>query len=204
MAAWSLLSSFPQVVTSAPKTITLTNIGTATLTITAIAITGTNTSDFAQTHTCGTSLAVGASCTFSVTFKPSATGMRSAALSVTDNAVGSPQLVPLNGAGTTAKLLPAGLSFSSVGVGTTSAAKTVTLTNIGTATLTITAIAITGTNAGDFQQTHTCGASLAAGASCTISVTFKPTATGARSATVSVTDNAAGNPQTVTLSGTGA
>jgi hypothetical protein len=80
----------------------------------------------------------------------------------------------------------------------------VTLTNIGTTALTISAIAITGTNAGDFQQTHTCGASLAAGASCTISVTFKPTATGTRAATVGVTDSAAGSPQHVPLSGTGA
>ena len=191
-------------VTSAARTITLTNIGTTTLTITAIAITGANASDFAQTHTCGASLAVGANCTFSVTFKPSATGTRSASLSVTDNAVGSPQLVPLSGVGTTAKLAPSSLSFGSVTVGTTSAAKTVTLTNIGTTALTISAIAITGTNAGDFLQTHTCGASLAAGASCTISVKFKPTAKGARSAAVSVTDNAAGSPQKVPLSGTGA
>ena len=190
-------------VTSTAKIVTLTNVGTTTLTITAIAITGTNASDFAQTHTCGASLAAGASCTFSVTFKPSATGTRSASLSVTDNAVGSPQLVSLSGVGTTAKLAPASLSFGSVKVGTTSAAKSITLTNIGTTALTITAIAITGTNSGDFLQTHTCGASLAAGASCTISVQFKPTATGARSAAVSVTDNGAGSPQKVTLSGTG-
>jgi photosystem II stability/assembly factor-like uncharacterized protein len=190
-------------VTSPAKTVTLTNISTTALTITTIAITGTNAGDFAQTHTCGTSLAAGASCTFSVTFKPAATGTRSASLSVTDNAPGSPQLVPLSGVGTTAKLSPTSLSFGTVTVGTTSAAKTVTLTNVGTAALTISSIAITGTNAGNFLQTHTCGASLAAGASCTFSVTFKPTATGARSASLSVTDNAPGSPQLVALSGTG-
>jgi trimeric autotransporter adhesin len=190
-------------VTSAAKTVTLINVGTTTLTISGIAITGTNAGDFAQTHTCGTSLAASASCTISIKFKPTASGTRTAALIVTDNAAGSPQQVPLSGIGTTAKLSPTSLNFGSVTVGVTSAAKTVTLTNVGTTTLAISGIAITGTNAGDFSQTHTCGSSLAAGASCTISVKFKPSARGARSAALGVSDNAAGSPQKVALSGTG-
>jgi FG-GAP-like repeat/Abnormal spindle-like microcephaly-assoc'd, ASPM-SPD-2-Hydin/Divergent InlB B-repeat domain len=189
--------------TSAAQTVMLTNVGTTTLTITGIAIAGTNAGEFAQTHTCGSSLAAGSSCTFKVTFKPAASGARTATLSVADNATGSPQKVTLSGVGTTAKLSPTSLSFGSVAVGTTSAAQTVMLTNVGTTTLTITSIAITGTNTGDFGQTHTCGNSLAAGTSCTISVKFKPTAKGRRTAAVSVTDNAAGSPQKVTLSGTG-
>jgi probable HAF family extracellular repeat protein len=189
--------------TARAKTVTLTNVGAATLTITAIAITGTNAGDFAQTHTCGSSLAPGASCAIRVTFKPTASGARMADLSVTDNAAGSPQHVPLSGIGTTAKFSPTNLNFGSVAVGTTSPAKTVTLTNVGTTMLTITAIAITGTNAGDFAQTHTCGSSLAVGASCSISITLRPTASGARSAALSVSDNAAGSPQKVSLSGTG-
>jgi hypothetical protein len=64
------------------------------------------------------------------------------------------------------------------GVGTTSATKIITLTNVGTTALTITGITITGAAAGDFSQTHTCVASLGVGASCTISVQFKPTGTG--------------------------
>jgi len=190
-------------VASATKTVTLKNTGTASLTISAITITGTNATDFAQTHTCGGSLAAGASCTFSIKFKPTASGTRTAALSVTDNAAGSPQKVPLSGIGTTAKLSPTSLNFGSVTVGVTSAAKPVTLTNVGTTTFMITGIAITGANAGDFLQTNTCGSSLAAGASCTISVKFKPSATGARSAALAISDNAAGSPQKVTLSGTG-
>jgi probable HAF family extracellular repeat protein len=82
---------------STPKIVTLKNIGTARLTITNITITGTNVGDFAQTHTCGRSLAVGGSCSIRVTFKPTASGTRSAALSITDNAPGSPQMVPLSG-----------------------------------------------------------------------------------------------------------
>ena len=191
-------------VTSAAKTVTLTNVGTTAMTIGAIAITGTNTADFTQTHTCGTTLAAAASCTFSVKFAPAAVGARSASLSVTDSASGSPQLVPLTGTGTTAKLAPVSLAFGSVKVGVTSAAKVVTLTNVGTTALSITAIAIAGADPGDYAQTHTCGTSLAAGASCTISVTFKPTVTGSRPASLSVTDTASGSPQKVPLTGTGA
>ena len=188
---------------SPAKTVTLKNTGTASLTITAIAITGSNAGDFAQTNTCGTSLAASASCTISVTFKPTATGTRSAAVSITDNASGSPQTVPLTGVGTTAKLVPTSLNFGTVAIGVTTGAKPVTLSNGSTTALTISSIAITGTNAGDFAQTNTCGTSLAASASCTISVTFKPTATGTRSAAVSITDNASGSPQMVSLTGTG-
>jgi hypothetical protein len=190
-------------VTGPVKTATLKNSGKATLTITAIAVSGTNGGDFPETTTCGGSLAAGASCAIKVQLKPSVTGARSASISITDNAAGSPQQVPLSGTGTTAKLTPSSLNFGSVTVGTTSVTKAITLKNVGTTALAVTGIAVTGTNAGDFLQTHTCGASLAPGASCTISVQFKPTATGARSAAISVTDNAAGSPQQVALSGKG-
>jgi FG-GAP-like repeat/Abnormal spindle-like microcephaly-assoc'd, ASPM-SPD-2-Hydin/FG-GAP repeat len=97
-------------------------------------------------------------------------------------------------------LSPPALTFATQLVGTTSPAQSVLLTNYGTATLSITGI----TASGDFlRQSDTCGSSLAAGASCTISVTFTPTASGTRSGTLSVADNAPGTPQTASLSGTG-
>jgi hypothetical protein len=189
--------------TSAAKIVTLKNSGTKSLSITKITITGTNGGSFTQTHTCGSSLAVGASCTISVRFSPKGSGTRIALLSVSDNGVGSPQTVALSGIGTTAKLSPTSLSFGTVAVGTLSPAKTVTLTNVGTTALTITGIAITGTNAGDFAQSHTCGSSLAAGASCTINITFKPTASGTRTAALSISDSAASSPQKAALYGAG-
>ena len=70
-------------------------------------------------------------------------------------------------------------------------------------TLNITSIKIIGSNAADFFQSNTCGSSVAAGASCSISVTFTPTAVGARSASVAVSDDGGGSPQKVALSGTG-
>jgi Ca2+-binding RTX toxin-like protein len=98
-------------------------------------------------------------------------------------------------------------TFAARAVNTTSPAQTVTLTNTGAAALSITATALAGANAGDFAvSANACGATLAAGASCNISVTFRPTATGPRTATLRVTDNAggtAGAVQQVTLSGVG-
>ncbi|HXJ94620.1 MAG TPA: choice-of-anchor D domain-containing protein [Terriglobia bacterium] len=193
--------------TSPAQTVTLTNTSpNAALTINSITITGTNSGDFAQTNTCGTGVAIGASCTISVTFTPTAGGTRTASVSISDSGGGSPQTVSLTGAGglPSVSLSPTSLTFASQNIGTTSPAQVVTLTNTGNGTLSLTSITITGTNPGDFAETNTCGTAVAAGANCSISVTFSPTTTGTRTATLSVTDNAAGSPQTVSLTGTGA
>jgi hypothetical protein len=94
------------------------------------------------------------------------------------------------------------LTFASQKVGTSSKAQSITLTNTGTGPLAVSSIAVSGTNKGDFLETSTCGTSVAASARCSISVTFKPTATGSRTAAISITDNAAGSPQSIKLSGT--
>jgi hypothetical protein len=75
----------------------------------------------------------------------------------------------------------------------------VTLTNTGTQTLAVSSIAVSG----DFSQTNTCGTSVATGASCAIGVAFTPTAAGSRAGAVTITDNASGSPQLITLTGTG-
>ena len=192
---------------STVQMVSLTNTGTATLTISSIALTGANSGDFSQTNTCGASVAAGANCSISVTFKPTASGARAASVTITDDASGSPQSVSLSGTGVApvVGLSPVGLTFSSQPVGTTSAAQNITLSNAGNATLTFggSGITITGTNNSDFSQTNTCGASVAAGANCAITVTFTPTATGARSAAVSISDDAGNSPQSVPLTGTG-
>ncbi len=329
--------------TSASQTATLKNTGTAAATIASI----TKTGDFAQTNTCGTSLAVNASCTVTVTFTPTAGGTRSGSVTVANNgttatlslngtgadsstnlALGKPATAssgpapyvasnvtdgnassywesnsnsfpqwvqvdlgaltsvnkvtlnlppatswatrtetlsvqgstngtsfanlvsssgavfnPANGnavsftftasnqryvrvnvtgntgwpAGQLSELqvfgggstpppatpllsvTPGSLTFGNTNVGATSGTQSATLTNTGTATATISSVAKTG----DFAQTNTCGASLAAGASCSITVSFTPTAAGTRSGAVTVTSNATGSPTTLSLSGTG-
>jgi hypothetical protein len=126
-------------------------------------------------------------------------------MNITDNASGSPQTVSLSGTGTgpVVSLSPTSLTFGSQAVGTPGAAQTITLNNTGNAALSITSITVTGTNAKDFSETNTCGSSVAAEGNCPISVTFTPSASGSRTASVSITDNAPGSPQAVSLSGTG-
>ena len=186
---------------SAAQTVTLLNTGNATLDITSVTIAGTNSGDFTQTNNCAVTVAAGASCTLSVTFKPTATGTRTGTVTITDNASPATQTVSLTGTGTgpAVSLSPTSLTFPAQAVGTSSSAQSVTLSNTGNAALSITSI----TASGDFSQTHTCGSSVAAGASCTLSVTFKPTATGSRSGTLTITDNASPATQTVSLTGTG-
>ena len=102
-----------------------------------------------------------------------------------------------------AAISPSSLTFSSKNQGTTSPVQSVMLTNSGNAALSMTGISVGGTNPSDFRQTNNCGSSVVAGGNCSIGVTFTPTATGSRSATLSIGDNATGNPQLVSLAGTG-
>jgi hypothetical protein len=100
-------------------------------------------------------------------------------------------------------LSPTSINFGNQQTGVTSSPHPVTMTNVGGANLSISSILVSGGDAGDFGQTNNCGATLLPNNSCTINVTFTPTTTGARASAVSVSDNAPGSPQAVTLSGTG-
>ncbi|MGD0922710.1 MAG: choice-of-anchor D domain-containing protein [Terriglobia bacterium] len=181
---------------SEAQTVTLTNSGVAPVDIASVVA----TDDFAQTNDCGSSLGIGASCTLGVTFAPTAPGSRTGTLTITDNAPGTP-VVNLSGTGIqpVVALSPLSLSFGDQPLYRTSAPQTVTLTNTGNVVLNLTSIAV----GGDFAQTNNCGASVAAAGSCTIDVTFHPTTTWLRTATLRITDDAANSPQTVALSGTG-
>ena len=185
-----------------PQPITLTNTGSTAVNIQGVAINGINSGDFKQTNTCGSSLAARASCSINITFGPLAVGVRNASVWVADNGGGSPQKVPLTGMGTSVKLSSTNLNFGNQKVGTVSSPQTVTLTNVGTAALKI-GMVLKGNNPADFSQTNTCGSSVPAGGSCTITVKFKPKATGPRSANVSITDNGGASPQIISLSGNG-
>jgi hypothetical protein len=176
------------------------------LSISSVATTGTNASEFAvSSDGCGSSIGGHSSCKISVTFAPVTAGGKTAALTVTDSANNSPQSVDLTGTGIVPMLVtPSSLTFAAQTVGTTSAAKIVTIKNNLPTTLTMSGNTFAGTNAGDFAQSATtCGTTLAAGAKCTVSITFAPTATGSRVAELDVVDSAITSPQTVALSGTG-
>ena len=94
---------------------------------------------------------------------------------------------------------PTALTFASKDIGTTSTVRSSTLSNTGTATLNISGILASG----DYARTTTCGATLAAGANCAISVTFTPTAAGTRTGAITISSNASGSPHSVSLNGTG-
>lgn len=183
--------------TGSPQNVVLTNAGTTTLLIAQVSVVG----DFEDDNTCGPSLAAGASCTLPVTFRPTATGMRTGTLRITDNAAGSPHSVTLSGIGTApdVNLSAASLAFGDQGLTTRSASQTLRLTNRGSGTLAITSVAVTG----DFTETNDCSGSIGSGSGCDISVSFVPSSNGAMTGWLTITDNAPGSPQAVPLAGTG-
>jgi hypothetical protein len=181
---------------SAPKTVTLTNNQSVPLNISSIT---TGSSSFTATN-CATPIAPGGSCTINVTFTPASTGSLTGTLTVADDANTSPQTVSLSGTGIqSVSLSPTILQFSAQAVGSTSAAKTTVLTNSQSTSLSITSVSTTG----PFAASN-CPSSIAPGGTCTISVTFTPSATGQVVGTLTVVDNASNSPQTATLQGTGA
>lgn len=197
---------------SSAMTVTVTNGGSAPLSLAAITLGGTNPGDFARAGTCtiGGSVAAGGSCTITATFSPQALGARSASITLAHNATGGSSAIALSGAGTQA--LPAiALSANAIRfiaaqlLNTTSSPQTLTVSNTGVAALSFSGIGLSGTNAGDFTLAGSCavGAPVAPGANCTVAVTFRPTASGARSATLSLSSNAAGSPATIGITGNG-
>jgi hypothetical protein len=140
---------------------------------------------------------------------PSGTSAQYVQLSFTANTgwsaaqVAEFQVFPGGGGGSkgaTLSVNPSSLTFASQALNTTSSPQTVTVNNTGTATASISQIAA----AGEFAETSNCGGSIAAGASCTVSVTFTPTASGSRTGSLTITSNASNSPTTVALTGTGA
>jgi outer membrane protein assembly factor BamB len=188
---------------SATQTVKLTNLGSAELDIAGITVTGSDSGDFAQSNNCPPTVASGGSCLITVTFTPTAQGVRTASVSMADSAPDSPQAVPLTGRGTFFQWSPRSLNLGDQKVGSSSAAQTVTLTNAGPAPITLFSVGIGGINAGDFSETNTCGSSLNPRASCTIEVTFTPTAVGGRIGHVAIRDSAFGGTHWVGLLGNG-
>ena len=195
--------------TSAAKTVTLSNTGTGALTITSIA---SSLPQFGVTSNCAPSLAAGASCTFSVTFTPTAVQSYSGTIDIVSNASTSPNQISVTGAGSAtavpvARVSPTSLSFASTKQGMTSASVSTTLTNNGPGALSISGLSTTGTHASDFavdagNSTCTNSTVLNVGDNCVIAVTFSPSASGARQATLHVTHDGTGD-NNVSLSGTG-
>ena len=144
-----------------------------------------------------------AACTISVKFRPQAGGVRTGAVEVTSSAGKHSVGVTGTGLAPEITLNKSSVAFGSQLVGTQSATQSVTVMSSGSAALTINSLSVSG----DFALVaHDCTLSPGAqpaGTSCTITLRFAPTATGARSGSLSIATNASSSPNTVALSGTG-
>jgi phospholipase C len=181
--------------TTAVKSLTVKNLGSSAISISSILAVG----DFDATDTCGSSLAAGGTCAIHVTFSPLSSGTLEGGVSIVSNDPANPITIDLKGTATGVDLSETSLTFPSTKVGTTSSPIHFTISNttkipinVGTA----------GTSA-NFAETNTCGTAIAAGANCTVSVTFTPSATGTLTGSFSITTSDFQSPQVVTLSGTG-
>jgi hypothetical protein len=180
--------------------VTITNNGGANLVISATAVAGANANQFARTTTCAT-VTPGNSCTINVTFRPTTAGAKTATLTITHNAAGSPSSVALTGTGGAAGPIAsvnATLAFPQTRAGTTNT-NTLTVTNTGSGTLSISAATASALPFG--ASLGTCNVGIAAGRSCRLNVTFSPTAVGTFTGTLTITSNASNSPNSVSLSG---
>lgn len=211
--------SFSQSVGTAslPGTATLSNTGTGALHVSSVSFGGTSAPEYAagpgSTCAAGVTLAPGANCVVDVVFTPAAGGSRPASLLIAhDDAARSPSRVSLSGSGTTVpraqlSLDRVSLDWTAQPQGTASAPQVATVGNTGSAAAAISAVDLGGSHAGDFlldSAADACqpGASLAPGATCTLTARFQPTVTsGARSATLTLRSDAANDPVTLGLNG---
>lgn len=182
---------------SAGQVVTVGNTGTANLTVSSITAAG----DYAQVNNCST-VAPNASCSVTVTFKPTVAGTRTGSLTInTNDPLHSHLTVSLSGLGTAVVVNPKSLIY-----GTGAATQQFTVQNLGATTLTGLAFTKAGINAADFtvstlpQLLGGCGTTLAAGRTCTMSVRFAG-ATTVRNGTVSVGSSDPAGAQLVTLTG---
>jgi len=220
-ADWTDFGSADIAAGTVSRTFTITNMGTATLSNKTVTISGTGAADFSITTQPGASVAVGGNTTFTVQFNPSATGLRSAALSFTNN---DPNENPFNfsiqGSGTSAPeidvqggsplvsivdgdaspIIADGTDFGSANIAGTTVSHIFTITNTGSGSLAVGAVSA----GGDFSVTTQPATSVAAGGSTTFTVLFNPSATGVRTATLSFTNTDANEtPYNFSIQGTG-
>ena len=184
------------------RTFTIRNTGTSLLKVGAITFSGTNASEFRVTSAPSATVPVGSSTTFTVTFTPTAIGLRTANISIVNNDTNeNPYDFAVQGTGIDQEIDIRGNTISIIDGDTTpttadwtdfssvATTRTFTIFNTGNIALTIGAITISGTNALDFTVTSPPAASVAANSNTTFIITFSPSAIGSRTATISIVNN---------------
>ncbi len=184
--------------TSSPQSVTVNNTGATALTINGVTASG----NYAETDTCaGSVLQLTGSCTIRVTFSPATVGTIAGAITITDSAASSPQVIGVSGTGVTPiTVSPLLISFGNVNVGTTSAAHTMTVTNNTGLAISL-GLAASGEYGVSGTGSAPCSSTLAAGSACTAGVTFTPTVNGTTRGAVTATSNTSYSPEVVSLSG---
>jgi hypothetical protein len=189
--------------TSGSQTITVTNGGGAQAT--GVSVTSGSAKFAVIANTCGATLNASASCTFGVAYTPNSVGADNASVTIA-YAGASSVVVAVSGTGTAAATAtltaaPPLVAFGNVTVGATGGPTTVTVTNTGGAAAS--SVSFANSNAARFAlSANTCGATIGAGASCTLKVAYSPVVAGADSATVTVSYSG-GGALAISLTGTG-
>ncbi len=204
-SANKLTFSAVEVGQSNTQQVLLSNIGTGTLTLSAPTVSG---SGFASSTACGATLAAGASCLVDVTFSPTQAGSASGSLNLVSNAQGSPIVVTLSGNAVQAEgslVAATSADFGSVQVGG-SVSRQFTFTNTGTSAATGVRAVLNPASGLSFTVNN-CGTQASpvtvdAGQSCSMTVSWAPSSSGALSASLSVESSAANSPNALSLSGT--
>jgi phospholipase C len=174
------------------------NTNSQPMTIQSMQLSG-DTSDFSISGCSGAKIPSQQSCQFNMTFAPTQAGPRSATLTITDTGPTSPQIVTATGIGSELSVSSV-MNFNRGQTIGTSASRPLTLKNMGTNSISINSTQVVG---GDYQITaSTCG-SLAAGAACTVTVQFTPSAAGPRWGQINITDSDPGSPHQTRISGVG-
>ncbi len=201
----------PVGVTSNPQQVTLENTGINPITLSGASVTGADATDVALAGggclAFPVTLAPGAQCSLSATFRPSAVGSRHAAISVRHDGFNDPFELPVTGTGQAGAATPAisftprTLSFAPLKVGGTSAKATLTVSNAGgLAPLDIAGLTFAGPAADQFAvAANGCTSPVGPGATCPVDVVFTPTTVGAKSADLVVHDNVNGPGSTHTV-----
>lgn len=183
---------------SAARVVTVRNDGDADLEIRAAA---GQPGPFASSYQCPDFLPPGETCTITVHFAPTVEGPASSRITVLTNAPSTPDVIGLSGRGVTPILQPSStaIDFGSRLVGLPTLPAVLELRNAGTGTLRLESVAISG----DFQVRSLCGTELAAGATCSLRISFRPTATGPRGGELTLVTDLVDSPTRVSLSGSG-
>ncbi|HEX4770906.1 MAG TPA: choice-of-anchor D domain-containing protein [Bryobacteraceae bacterium] len=196
--------------------LTISNTGSTPVSFSSFTIGGPNAVDFSiVSNVClkgSKSLPASSDCSLTVRFIPTITDLESANLTIADSGSDSPQVIVLGGLGITVPVKATlafqqlALWFGTLSIGKTSPASSLVVTNTGATPVDFSSIAIAGPSGSDFAiSSNQCTAAnstiLGPKKSCSVSVTFTPTAEGVRTAKLTFTDNASRSPQSIPLTG---